>query len=96
MMAESIIREYESYDYVTGAIPDFIQEGNNITDCMYRVLIKYCVFSQFTATPPSPTSLLETLKAFNAEQVYSHSYWLEIFCTTNSSRLLAREKWQTS
>ena len=35
MMAESIIREYESYDYVTGAIPDFIQEGNNITDCMY-------------------------------------------------------------
>ena len=40
-------------------------------------------------------SLLETLKALNAEQVYSHSYWLEIFCTTNSSRVLARERRQT-
>ena len=28
-------------------------------------------------------------------QVYSHSYWLVIFCTTNSSsRVLARERWQ--
>ena len=26
---------------------------------------------------------------------YSHSHWLIIFCTTNSSRLLARERWQT-
>ena len=24
---------------------------------MYRVFRKYCIFSQFTATPPSPTSL---------------------------------------
>ena len=30
----------------------------------------------------------------NAMRVYSHSYWLVIFCTTNSSRLLARERWQ--
>ena len=29
-------------------------------------------------------------------RVYSHSYWLVIFCTTNSSRVLARrERWQT-
>ena len=28
-------------------------------------------------------------------QVYSHSYWLVFFCTTNSSRVLARERWQT-
>ena len=61
----------------------------------YRVFRKNCVFSQFTATPPSPTSLLDTFKALNAEQVYSHSYWLEIFCTTNSSRVLARERRQT-
>ena len=27
-------------------------------------------------------------------RVYSHSYWLVIFCTTNSSRVLARERWQ--
>ena len=28
-------------------------------------------------------------------RVYSPSYWLVIFCTTNSSRVLARERWQT-
>ena len=28
-------------------------------------------------------------------QVYSHSYWLVIFCTTNRSRVLARDSWQT-
>ena len=26
--------------------------------------------------------------------VYSHSYWLGIFCTTNSSPVLERERWQ--
>ena len=31
----------------------------------------------------------------NAMGVYSHSYWLVSFCTTNSSRVLARERWQT-
>ena len=31
----------------------------------------------------------------NAMRVYSHSYRLVIFCTTNSSRVLAWEKWQT-
>ena len=34
-------------------------------------------------------------KALNAMQVYSHSYWLVIFCTANSSRVLTRERWQT-
>ena len=29
------------------------------------------------------------------KRLYSHSYWLVIFCTTNSSRVLARERWQT-
>ena len=28
-------------------------------------------------------------------RVYSLSYWLVIFCTTNSSQLLARERWHT-
>ena len=45
----------------------------------YRVFRKNCVFSQFTATPPSPTSLWETFKALNVMRVYSHSYWLVIF-----------------
>ena len=40
----------------------------------YRVFRKNCVFSQFTATPPSPTPLYKTLKALNAMRVYSHSY----------------------
>ena len=30
-----------------------------------------------------------------AMRVYSHSYCLVIFCTTNSSRVLARDRWQT-
>ena len=64
-------------------------------NAIYRVFRKNCVFSQFTATPPSPTFLWETLKALNAMRVYSHSYWLVIFCTTNSSRVLERERWQT-
>ena len=61
-----------------------------------RVFRKNCgFFSQFAATPPSPTSLQETFKALNVMGVYSHSYWLVIFCTTNSNRVLARERWQT-
>ena len=44
---------------------------------------------------PLPRLHQETFKALNAMQVYSHSYWLVIFCTTNSSRVLARERWQT-
>ena len=28
-------------------------------------------------------------------RVYSHSYWLAILSTTYSSRVLARERWQT-
>ena len=53
---------------------------------MYRVFRRNCVFSQFTATPPSPSSLWETFKVLNAMRVYSHSYWLVIFCTTNCRR----------
>ena len=64
---------------------------------IYRVFRKNCVCSQFTATPPSPASLCckRFSKLSNAMRVYSHSYWLVIFCTTNSSRVLARERWQT-
>ena len=40
---------------------------------------KNCVFSQFTATPDSPTSLKGAFKALNAMRVYSHSYWLVTF-----------------
>ena len=59
---------------------------------IYRVLRKNYVFSQFTVTPPSSTSLF---KALNAMPVYCHSYWLVFFfCTTNSSRMLTGERWQ--
>ena len=40
---------------------------------------KIVFFPQFTATPPSPTSLRETFKALDAMRVNSHSYWLVIF-----------------
>ena len=59
---------------------------------------KIVFFAPFTATPPSPTLLKETFKALNAMRVNSHSYWLANlvnFCTTNSSSVLARERWQT-
>ena len=37
-------------------------------------------FSQFTATPSSPTLMKETFKAFNEMRLCSHSYcWLEFF-----------------
>ena len=29
-------------------------------------------------------------------RMYSHSYWLANFCTTNSSSVLARERWQNN
>ena len=45
-----------------------------------------------TATPPSPNSLEETFKALNAMRVYSHFYWLTIFCTTNSIREFLEKK----
>ena len=57
----------------------------------YRVFIKNCVFSQFTATHP----LLEGEQLIWSEiLVYSHSYWLAIFFPTNSSPVLARERSQ--
>ena len=37
---------------------------------------------------------IATFKALNAMRVHSHSYWLVIFFTTNSSRVLARERSQ--
>ena len=50
--------------------------------CVHEKIVVF--FSQFTATPHSPTSLRENFKTLNAMRVYSHSYWLVIFCTTNS------------
>ena len=56
-----------------------------------RVFRKNFVFSQFTTT----NIALRDLQALNAMRVYSHSYWLVIFCTTNSSQVLARRRGQT-
>ena len=63
-----------------------------ITDfCMYRVFIKNCVFFKFTANHPLHEG--DQLICFEI-WVYSHSYWLTFFCTTNSSPVLARERSQ--
>ena len=61
--------------------------SNLLWNMIYRVFIRNCVFSQFTATHP-----LHVGEQFI--WVYSHSYWLAIFCTTNSSPVLARERSQ--
>ena len=58
---------------------------------MYRVFIKNCVFSQFTAI--HPLHVREQL-IWNKIWMYSHSYWLAIFCTTNSSPVQAEERSQ--
>ena len=50
---------------------------------------KIVVFFTITATPPSPTSVLETFKALNAMRVYSHAYKLLIFV-----QLIAAECWR--
>ena len=34
----------------------------------------------------------DIFKVLNATRVYSHSYWLTIFCTTNSSPVLSNER----
>ena len=44
----------------------------------------------------NPSLAYIAVRALNSMWVYSHSYWLVVFCTTNSSRVLAREKWHTS
>ena len=61
------------------------------TGCLGKIVF----FSQFTATPPRLHRCKRPSKLSNAIRVYSPSYWLEIFCTTNSSRVLARKRWQT-
>ena len=40
--------------------------------------------------------IYENFKSLNAIQVYSHSNWLAIFCATNCSPVLARERWQNT
>ena len=64
----------------------------------YMVFRKNCVFSQFTETPPSPTSLCETFKALNAMRLYSHSYRLLSFeqpisaeCPPNDNKIRITE-----
>ena len=61
------------------------------TGCSEKVVF----FHNWLQPLPSPTSLWEIFKALNEMRVYSHSYWMLTFCTTNSSRVLARQRWQT-
>jgi len=45
---------------------------------------------------PLPLSLMAARDLQSSHRNASvHSYWLVIFCTTKSSRVLARERWQT-
>ena len=42
------------------------------------------------------TNLQSLTNTFEVMRVYSHSYWLALFCTTNNSPVLAREKSQNT
>ena len=58
---------------------------------MYRVSKEDCIFSQFTATHP----LHVGEQLIYARHLSVQSLLLaRIFCTTNRSQVLARERWQ--
>ena len=73
------IRSHKNYGYVQG-----VQE-------------KLWFFSQFTATPHSPTSLFRDLQSSQQRNAGVQSLLLagNFLCTNKSSRVLARERWQT-
>ena len=56
---------------------------------------KNCVLFTIHCNPSLAYIAVSLSKAFYAMRVYSHSYWLVIFCTTKSSRVLTRERRQT-
>ena len=69
---------------------------NTNTHTYYKVIRKLCFFFTIHCNPSlAYIAAVKTFKALNAMRVYSHSFWLVIFLTTNSSRVLARERWQT-
>ena len=67
-----------------------IGQGDLATGCSLNI-----VYFIIHCNPSLPYIALRDLKALNEMQVYSHSYWLVIFSTTNSCRVLARDRWQT-
>ena len=78
------------FRYGNSSLSGFCFSGDHLI--FYRMFRKHCVFSQFTATSsPLACIAVRTFKALNAIRVYS-----VIFCTTNSSRVLARETFEDS
>ena len=58
---------------------------------IYRVFRKNCVFITIHLNPYLAYIAVRNLQSSQRNAiVYRHSYWLVIFCTTNSSRVLAR------
>ena len=83
-----ILYEIFLYHWVRGS---FL---TNPCPATYGVFRKNCVFHN-SLQPSLDYMAVKTFKTLNAMRVYSHSHWLLNFCTTNSSRVLARERWQT-
>ena len=70
-----------------------INLGNFMQYSFSRVnILKYIFFYNFHILL---NSLLSCFHEYFDTSGHSHSYWLIIFCTTNRSRVLARERWQT-
>ena len=66
--------------------------SSNITDTGCSG--KMCFFT-IHCNPSFANIALRDLQSSQRIASVQHSYWLVIFCTTNSSRVLARERWQT-
>ena len=65
---------------------------------MYWVFRKNCVFFTIHCSPSLAYIAVRDLQSSQRNtsvHLYSHSYSPVIFCTTNSRRVLARERWQT-
>ena len=78
----------------------FTTDFTTLFGCPNRIYIqgvqkKLCFFTIHCNPSLAYIAVRDLLQALNAMRVYSHSYWLVIFCTANSSRVLAREMWQT-
>ena len=60
-------------------------------DFVHSMVYYFCRAAEIVPTPPGAHLHLVAGKGHFQRDVY----WLEIFCTTNSSRVLARERWKT-
>ena len=71
-----------------------------ITAALRSFFVQLILQNDYLKGVPNPLQHIPRLhiaakKSLDIMFVYSHSYWLVFFCTTNGSRVLMKERWQT-